>query len=147
MEDFPHLLVALTMPGRDRPLICIPHGSGGLMGPRDLERFQLRIERAAEHPEEAEQVVHLTRHALGSISALVSIAGATAAHANALQFAMFDALSRADRIAAETRPPTGILPLEEALALVAALPLTGEQCELLKRIAAATGILPPRTAT
>lgn len=139
MNDDPHLIVALSLPGRDRPLLCIPHGAGGLMGADDLDRIRHRIERVAEHPEEAEQVVHLTWHAFGSIAARVSLVGASVAPVNALQFAMFDALSRADRQVAETRPPTGLLSLDEALALVGELHLTPEQCTALKRVAVATG--------
>lgn len=117
-----HLLVALTLPGRDKPIVCIPHGSGGTMGPRDLDRLLLRIERAAEWPDEPALMIHLTHHAAGSIATRVNLRDAIAARATAGQVERFEELSRADRIAAETRwADEGVLPLNEALALVAEL--------------------------
>lgn len=62
-----HLLVNLHLAGHREPILCIPHGAGGLMGPADASRLAVRIERANDG-DDGSVHLHLVWHARGSVS-------------------------------------------------------------------------------
>lgn len=136
-----YLIVALTLPGIERPVICIPHGSGGLHRRDDFRTFEARITRANNpddypdtlrmHPGGAvgrsfstEGLVYLAYHAVGCVASRVSLVGAHAAPATLVQRKVLEVRSQLHRQSydAHRRAHDQLLPIADAVELVERLP-------------------------
>lgn len=135
-----HLIIALDLPECDGPIVCIPHGFGGLHTARDFARFEARI-RVASDPEDPARAIHpggtvgrqrsddcmiyLAYHALGCIPATVHLAGARAEDPSAVQRALFAKRSEVHRASVDMyrSAHSGTLDLAAAIELAEGLAL------------------------
>jgi len=136
-----HLIVDLTIPGQDCPIVCIPHGAGGLHRRDDFARFAARIEHAS-NPGRAvgssyrgtdDATIYLAYHAHGCIAARISLRGCKAEPALAIQREAFRVRSQLHAQTSDRERGAyeggGLLSLEEAVALVVRLPkMVTEAC-------------------
>ncbi len=129
-----YLVVALHLPECDGPVVCIPHGFGGLHTAGDFERFQARI-RVASDPEDPARALHpggavgrnrsddcaiyLAHHALGCIPTTVSLVGARAEQPNPVQRELLRMRSEVHRASVDMyrSAHNGMLELAEAIDL------------------------------
>jgi len=127
-----YLVVALHLPECDGPVVCIPHGFGGLHTAGDFESFQARI-RVASDPEDPSHALHpggavgrnrvddcmiyLAHHALGCIPTTVSLVGARAEQPNPVQRELLRMRSEVHRASVDMyrSAHSGMLSLQSAV--------------------------------
>ena len=122
-----HLLVNLHLAGQREPILCIPHGAGGLMGPKQAEHLAARIERANDGNDGA-VYLHLVWHARGSVSTDANLRGASFSVASPADIERWEKRCTAHRASAdfERNPATdGLLVLRDAVAMVDSLDRCG----------------------
>lgn len=138
LEPPDELVVALRLPDVDGAIVCVPGGSGGVYGPRDLERLEGRIRRATEDETAPDRrcLIFLARHAQGGVAAMVDLAGAAVAPANPVQVALFRERSKVHRATPDCQRNAvdgeGLLSIEDAVALVERLPRTASQLGIFR---------------
>lgn len=122
-----HLLVNLHLAGQPDPILCIPHGAGGLMGHKQADRLAVRIERA-DDGDDGSVYLHLAWHARGSVSTDANLRGASFTVASPADIERWEKRCKAHRASAdfERNPATdGLLVLADAIEMAASLDRCG----------------------
>jgi hypothetical protein len=152
-----HLLVNLHLadsswpPFQREPILCIPHGNGGLMGPADARRLAVWIERADDGDNDGRVLLHLARHAHGQVSAHANLRGASFMVADKpADIERWEKRCAAHRASSDQdRSGTDSLALHEAIEMAASLDrcgLPGFTPSMLRRCVAADGACAPYIA-
>lgn len=122
-----HLLVNLHLADQPRSVLCIPHGSGGLMRASGACALAGRIERADDGDNDGKVWLHLVHHARGQVSTFANLRGAGFMVADRPEdIARWERRCAAHRASVDfERGGRDSLPMPSALALAACLDHTG----------------------
>lgn len=122
-----HLLVNLQFAGQREPILCIPHGNDGLMGPADARRLAVWIERADDGDNDGRVLLHLAIHAHGQVSAHANLRGASFMVADKpSDIERWEKRCKAHRASSDKdRGGTGLMELRDAVAMADSLDRCG----------------------
>lgn len=122
-----HLLVNLQLAGQHAPVLCIPHGAGGMMRAAEARAFAVRIARADDGDNDGKVWLHVVWHARGQVSAFANLRGASFMVADKpADIERWAARCAAHRASSDKdRSGTATMPLRDAVAMAGSLDRCG----------------------